>query len=73
MNQIIFDYFSVFCLAFYKYEGVDVSDNLGYQKLHVTGTNIQIYQTESIQSWAYLDILGYSLALIPLTVYPVVK
>ena len=73
MNQIIFDYFSVLCLAFYKYKCVDVSDNLGYQKLHVIGTNIQIYQTESIQSWAYLDILGYSLALIPLTVYPIAK
>ena len=73
MNQIIFDYFTVLCLAFYKYECVDVSNNFGYQKLHVIGTNMQIYQTGRIQFWSYLDILGYSLDLIPLTVYPVVK
>lgn len=34
---------------------------------------MQIYQTGRIQSSSYLDILGYSLDLIPLTVYPVVK
>lgn len=42
-NQMIFEYFTVLCLVFYKYEGIDIRDKLGNQKLHVIGTIIKIY------------------------------